>query len=385
MKLSGRRIHIAGSADPQCDAKVLAYAHCLVDELTRELAKRGALFLADFGREPQSDGAGPAIIFYWTVIEAVSRALSDHLSSAVNPQGTILKSLVTLKTDTQIPDQRRALYSDLRNAGAVSMEFAPEGWSFGGIRRERQAQLGDILIAISGGAGVEHLAREYVRKGKPVIPLDLQLGSSTKDGSGAAGLFRTALTETTTFFTVKKGQSAPELLERTRTRQGSTPTADVVQSTITLLETITAPTVFYVRLFNRAVPEFKSVEAFFRQVVDPVVNQFGFDPLEIGIGENDYAWMNQAIFDGLHHSQAVLVDLTGLRANCFMELGYGLGNAQRVMVTAQEGTQLPFDSSCLETYMWNPHSAPALLQQELKKYWQRNFNKPPVVRPRGLR
>lgn len=208
MKLSGRRIHIAGSADAQCDATVLKYAHCLVSQLTRALATRGATFLVDFGREPRSEGDGPAIIFYWTIIEAVSRALSDHLSTAITPQGTILKSLVTLKTDAQIPDQRRVLYSDLRNAGAVSMEFVPEGWTFGGIRRERQAQLGDILIAISGGAGVEHLAREYARRGKPVIPLDLQLGSSSKDGSGAAGLFRTALTDTTTFFTVKKGNRA---------------------------------------------------------------------------------------------------------------------------------------------------------------------------------
>jgi hypothetical protein len=385
MKLSGRRIHIAGSADAQCDTTVLSYAHCIVSELTRTLSRAGAVFLVDFGREPRSEGGGPAIIFYWTVIEAVSRALMGRLTNAVTPQGPLLKSLVTVKTDAQIPDHRRALYSDLRNAGAVSMEFVPQGWTFGGIRRERQAQLGDILSAISGGAGVEHLPRVYARRGKPVIPLDLPLGSSSKDGTGAAGLFRAALTDTGAFFTVKKGQSGPELLERTRTRHGGTPAVEVVERTLALLEAVVPPSVFYVRLLNKLVPEFEPVEAFFRKVVDPVVKEFGFEPVEIGSGANDYPWMNQAIFDGLHHSQVVLVDLTGLRPNCLIELGYGLGNAQRVMVTAHQGTQIPFDTSCIETYMWERTLAPTFLQGELKTYWARNFNRPPLVTPRGLR
>jgi hypothetical protein len=138
-------------------------------------------------------------------------------------------------------------------------------------------------------------------------------------------------------------------------------------------------------MLNKGLAEFKDVEAFFRSVVDPVVSEFGFEPLEVGVGANDYAWMNQAIFDGLYRSQVVIVDLTGLRANCFIELGYALGNAQRVMITARIGTILPFDSSCIETYMWDPQLAAPVLQKELKTYWARNFNRPPLVLPRGSR
>ena len=43
-----------------------------------------------------------------------------------------------------------------------------------------------MLIGLSGGEGVEHLAVEYSSKGKPVIPIDLQLGASERDGSGGA-------------------------------------------------------------------------------------------------------------------------------------------------------------------------------------------------------
>ena len=42
------------------------------------------------------------------------------------------------------------------------------GWSAGAFRRQRLAQLGDILIGVSGGQGVEQLAIEYSSTGKPV-------------------------------------------------------------------------------------------------------------------------------------------------------------------------------------------------------------------------
>ena len=50
------------------------------------------------------------------------------------------------------------------------MEFIESGWSAGAIVRPRLAQLGDILVGISGGQGLEQLAIEYSAKGKPVIP-----------------------------------------------------------------------------------------------------------------------------------------------------------------------------------------------------------------------
>ena len=388
MNLHGRRIHIAGSADIETDAALLRYAHSVVQHLTLALAQKGALFLVDFGREPLSGHGktGPPIIFYWTVVEAVKAALNKGTAKPVSAQGSILFTLATAKTDSQIPHERRDLYSTLRGANAISMEFVAPGWNSGAVRRERQAQLGDVLIAISGGEGVEHLAREYSRKGKPVIPLDLQLGASGRDGTGgAARLFGQALSDTKEFFLVGSTHSGAELLERTSTRQGATPSQEVASNILLLLETICSPRVFYVRMLNKALPEFKDVERFFRKVVDPVIQEFGLEPLEIGLGTNDYAWMNQAIFDGLHHSQIAVVDLTGLRTNCFMELGYALGNGQRVMVTALDDTKLPFDSSCIETYMWDSKKDLNLLRTEFKNYWTRNLNRPPLVAPRGVR
>jgi hypothetical protein len=377
-----------GSADVETSHMMLDYAHSVISKLTQRLAEQGATFLIDLGHEPRSgmEQTGLSIIFNWTVAEAINKALMNGVASPTYAQGRLLATIATSKTDAQIPANRRPLYSNLRDAGAVAMEFAPPGWSSAAIRRERQARLGDVLIAVSGGEGVEHLAQEYVRRGKPVIPLDIQLGASGRDGSGGAvKLFGKALTDAQQFFRVAPDQSGPELLDRTRTHQGETNADQVVSSILRLLNTIIPPRVFYVRLLNKSLPEYKDVECFFRTVVDIVVRDFGFEPLEMGTGENEYAWMNQAIFESLHHSHTALVDLTGVRANCFMELGYALGNEQQVLVTSQlGGAQFPFDSSCIEAYRWDLGLGTTVLQQELKTYWSRNLSRPPLVTPRAL-
>ena len=56
------------------------------------------------------------------------------------------------------------------------------------------------------------------------------------------------------------------------------------------------------------------------------------------------ALMNVEIFDTIHRAGLVIVDLTGVRPNCLMELGYALGRHRRVIISARVGTPLPFDS-----------------------------------------
>jgi hypothetical protein len=186
MNLRGRRIHIVGSADPETDEGQLAYVHSLVSELTIALSTEGANFVIPFGKEPflKDRTNGASIIFDWTVAESVYRALTDGRAQPSGPNGRLIATLATSTTDTQIPVTRRPLYDELRKKGAVSMEFIEPGWTAGALRRQRLAQLGDILIGISGGEGVEHLAIEYSTKGKPVVPIDIQIGASQRDGSG---------------------------------------------------------------------------------------------------------------------------------------------------------------------------------------------------------
>jgi hypothetical protein len=349
--------------------------------LTERLAKSGCHFIVSFGSEPKSgvSEGGPSIIFDWTVAESIDRAVN----------GSVIENLIftvgTSKTHKQIPPNRQALYDHLRDTGQLRMAYLEPGWHSGAARRRRLAQAGDVLIAISGGEGVEHLAQEYAENGKPVIPLNIQLGSSSNDGSGgAARLFDLALAKPDLFFQVKKELSPSVLLDKTRIIECVTPVESVTNNIVQLLEALIPPRIFYVRLLNPDVAEYGAVETFFRNVADNVAQEMGFEPLQMGLGSNDFAWMNQAIFDSLHYSQAVLVDLTGLRPNCFMELGYAFGNVQRVIVTALEGTKIPFDPACIEAHFWRPSRATSVECELLKKHWIRNMNMPPLVKPRGF-
>ncbi|HKO97084.1 MAG TPA: hypothetical protein VJU86_08835 [Pyrinomonadaceae bacterium] len=385
MNLRGRRIHIVGSADPESDEGKLSYVHALVSELTVALALEGSTFVIPFGKEPllKERTDGPSIIFDWTVAEAAHRMLNEGHAQAGGPNGRLIATLATSKTDDQIPAKLRPIYDHLRDTGAVSMEFLDPGWTAGAVRRARLAELGDILIGVSGGQGVEQLAIEYSSKGKPVIPLDVQIGASLRDGSGgAARLFDRALAQPNDFFRVAESESPSDLLERTRTRNGERPIGEVVAAIIDLLNALTPPRVFYVRLLNDSLPDYTSVESFFRNTVDVLVRELGYEPLEMGTGKNEFAWMNQAIFDSLHHSSVVLIDLTALRPNCFMELGYALGNKQRVIVTARDDTKISFDAFALEAFLWNLAEESAKSVDRLRTHWERNINMPTLVRPK---
>lgn len=385
MDIRGRRIHIAGSADEGSSEEKLRYAHELVGQLTSALAKRGATFLFQFGKEPYlaENDAGPSIIFDWTIAESVATVLQAGQAAASTPNGRLVATIATSKTDGQIPAGRRQVYGYLREVDAVALEFLNPGWYSGSVRRNRMSQLGDVLIAISGGEGVEHLAVEYAKRGKPLIPLDLNLGSSSRDGSGgAARLFERALAKPTDFIRVKDQAIAQDLLDRTRTRDATTPIPTVVDSIVALIEFLESPRAFYVRLLNDSLPEYPSVEGFFRQTVDEVVKELGYCTLQMGIGQNEFAWMNEAVFDSLHHSAVAVVDLTGLRPNCFMELGYGLGVGQRMILTARDDTKLPFDSFAIETFPWADGESVVQRRERLLTHWERNIDMPHLVKAR---
>src|ERR1022692_4674565 len=104
--LRGRRIHFAGSAAANADERLLAYAHSVIQALTRQLAAEGATFAIPFGREPRITSGPDAspIVFDWSVAEVISTSLKEGVISASGPNGRLIATVSTSKTDEQIPD-----------------------------------------------------------------------------------------------------------------------------------------------------------------------------------------------------------------------------------------------------------------------------------------
>ena len=388
MNLKGRRIYITGSVDRESDEGKLNTIHAIVRELTITLATEGAVFTVPFGDEPLLKGrtAGPSIIFDWTVIATLHDLLKNEKITAANPNGRLIATISVNKngqTDPKIPDYRRDMCEELRTAGAITREVLPEGWTAGAIRRQNLARLSDIMIGISGGQGVEHSAIEFSIHGKPVIPLDVNMDSSSRDGSGGSSrLFSKALTKPDDFFTVVPSANAADLLDGTRTENGKKDPAKVVLGIVNLLKALTPPRVFYVRLMDPTAAEANHVEEFFRNTVDKVVKELGFEPYQVNIANVTKPWINQAIFDDLHHSAVIVADFTESRPNCFVEMGYAFGNAQRVILSARKGTNNPFDIKPIETFFWDENDDPTEQVKNFRIHWERNIDMPRLVTPR---
>ncbi len=58
------------------------------------------------------------------------------------------------------------------------------------------------------------------------------------------------------------------------------------------------------------------------------------------------------ILEQIKNSAFAIVELTELKPNVFYELGYAEGLGKKVVVTAKQGTELPFDVKDIPTIFW---------------------------------
>lgn len=348
------------------------------------MARGGGLVLA-VGKEPRADGAppdSPALTFDWTALAAAAESLRSTPGRWPDGAGPRLVVVSSEKGESEIPEGRRSLWNELLSSGMLRVDGIPAGARAAVLVRRRQAEFGDALFILGGGFGVEDLATLYGAQHRPVVPLDLPLGSSRGDGTGGAErLAREARSHPTRFVRFRADRAGLEgaRLAALSTRCGSTPSAQAVTALVELLDDLALPVAFFVRLLNPTHPQFGEVESFFRTVVDPIVASAGYRRVEIGTDEAKHAFMNVAIFEELHYAPLVIADVTGERPNCFIELGYALGRGTRVLATAATGTGLPFDQDKIPVHFWSPGGNPEDEQGRFRVFWRANINRPPIV------
>lgn len=376
--MPGLRVHLTGSAAVNCDREPLAKAHLYVERLTTMLIERGHGLVLTATGEPNGE-AGLPCIFDWTAFAAIAAAANPAPGwPPLRPQRFV--AVGTQRGLEKIPGERRPIWGRCQARSDFELVVAPPGWRMAGIIRERQVASGDVLLVLSGGAGGEHLAELYVDEGKPVIALHAELGAYNEDGrGGSTALHEKALADPDAFFRLRDGvgNAAGRLLSLRL--DAMTDVEALVQATCDLIDELRPPMAFFVRLLDTSAPEYPAVERFFRDVVDEVVTLRGFTPREMGRGRPETAFMNVEIFAALHRAALVAVDLTGVRPNCTMELGYALGRRRRYVISAQTGTKLPFDEDKLPTYFWEDAGTVDERRQAYLDWLDRNSELPPIV------
>jgi len=339
---------------------------------------KGGGVVVGAGKEPRTREGGPALIFDWTVIEAAMAAVESSPITWPAP-GFPIVVVTSEKSMDEIPEDRRALWEAAMRSGLVRHERILPGARSGALLRERQALFGDVLLTMGGGTGVEHLAELYLEKRRAVIPLDIPLGASREDGTGGSErLAGKALACPSDFIDVAPGVDAGALLTLIGSERGRKPAATVVEGIVQLLENLRVRKAFAVRLMNRSHEDFGAVESFFRGVVDPEVEAAGYQRIDLSVDVTEQPFLNVEVFRGLHYASLAVVDLTGLRPNCLLELGYALGRPIPTLITCKRGTEIPFDPDALPRYEWET-GEDDVRQESFRAFWKKNIGRMPVV------
>lgn len=371
------RVHVTGSAALDTEPRLLAAAQTFVQSLARRLIEEGAGLLVGAAGEPLTATGLPAT-FDWGVLTEVAEA-SDPAPHWPSPRPDRFVVVASQRGVELVPSHRAEVWRACLRRTDFELLSMPPGWRMGGIIRESQGRRGDVLLVLGGGAGVEHLANLYRDEGKPVIPIDSELKALSDDGNGGGRfLYEQALGDPDSFLELREGSGSAVARLSALRLHALGDLERLVEDVLELIASLKPRRAFYVRLLDPGHPDYGPVERFFRGVVDPVVADRGFRGYEVGRDAPTHAFVNVEIFAQLHRAGLVVVDLTGSRPNCLMELGYALARKRRVIVSAKAGTQLPFDSDKLPTYFWKESFGEEAIAG-YREWFDRNGDLPPLV------
>lgn len=378
--LAGRRIHIAGSVhdDPAIASTAEGQAvGAFVTALVADLMRDGASFVVPLDDLKTRDADGLPLTFDWLVFQAIQGNL--HRRPASLSAESLVVAVKHHKSEEQVPTAYAQALDDLRASGHVHTVSAAH-WNMASKRMDIQALYGDVLIALGGSEGVTYLANLYHETGRPVIPLNFKL---TPPGVGARRLFDLAQTREhgPRFFRLTEDADVSDRINQLDFA-GRHDTTHRVATVMRILRELERPTAFAVRLLDAGDTEnYQAVEDQFSGVVKPFVeDELGYRLVVIDQTHRQEApFITQEIFNRLHRAELVVADLTGLRPNCFLELGYALGRQHQLMVLARAGTKLPFDTAAVDTAFWSPESTLVDRRTQLRQHWQRVRNRRSLV------
>ena len=180
-----KRILIAGSASKTCDGERLDRALEFVREAAFAILRSGNSVTVFAAREPVNADKRP-VVFDWEVLRAVDDYLKNEAGSAERTMAQVVTGADSLIK--RFGEENACLMQRLQSKGAIEVHPLSESLHTGGNYRAELVDVSDAMIAVGGGTGVYDTGHKMIAEGKPVMPMDVQIGSSQDDGDGALQL-----------------------------------------------------------------------------------------------------------------------------------------------------------------------------------------------------
>ena len=196
--MDGKFIMLTGSASPSCPADKLLVASGFIRTFTGEALRRGGgLVVLAGGEESTRDEHGTPHIFDWLVL----REVENHAESSTEPPRPYVRIVMSDEApESKIGPANLRLLRDLEQRNVVELFLIRREVFTGGEYRRVMIEQADAIVAIGGGKGTYSGGTDMMAQGKPVLALDLQLGSIVQDGGGAVDLYKEMVLAPARFF-----------------------------------------------------------------------------------------------------------------------------------------------------------------------------------------
>ena len=231
--MNGKYILVSGSAGWSCSAADLETAVKFVRGFAEEVLRRGGGFVVLAGAEASTvDKYGTPRIFGWQILRAVEEYATRTLESP-RPYARIVMS--DEAAESKIDNANLRLLTDLEQRNVIERRYIRREIFTGGTYRKEMTERAHAMVAIGGGKGTYSAGVAMMKLGKPVLPMDLRLGSISDDGDGTVDLFREMLSEPCRFFP-RTHSDVTNRMEMLSLNRGINDTAIVARSAVELLE-----------------------------------------------------------------------------------------------------------------------------------------------------
>lgn len=328
--------------------------------------------VVQLGEEPKAGRMALSKLFDWTVLESLAAAGEQGVIPQESIQGPPCIGVGFSDWKRRMPSTRSELVQKAVDDGLLDIVQLPARLNVGGILRERQSFYGDLLVTIGGGPGTAHLAELYRQMRRPVIPLDLPLSPGRRRVSEI--LNEEAMANPNIYFDFEPPSHGATALSRL-TLDGMPDLDAVSQQFVDFVRNLAAPYAFFAHLLSEKVPGYRAVTSFYDEVVTGVMTDWGFARFDPGRDASGEPFLNVEVFKMIQSSSIAVVDLTALRSNCLLELGYALGLRKKVIITARHGTKLPFDAGALPCHFWKLYGDNTTRRMDFTEFVVRNLNR----------